>query len=63
MNPEDTLAIQQKINDILSGLEVQVERRKAQREELTKADEAVRILNENIREVIHVEEDKEWDIV
>lgn len=63
MNPEDTLAIQQKINDILSGLEVQVERRKAQKEALTKADEAVRILNENIGEVIHVEEDKEWDIV
>lgn len=59
MNPEDTLTIQQKINNILSGLEVEVESRKAQKEELTKADEAVRILNENIREVIHVEEDKE----
>jgi restriction endonuclease S subunit len=63
MNPEDTLAIQQKINDILSGLEASIESRKAKRDALTKADEAVRILNENIGEVIHVEEDKEWDIV
>lgn len=63
MNPEDTLAIQQSIKDFLQKIEVRVESRKAQRDALTKADEAVRILNENITEVIHVEEDKEWDIL